>query len=357
MRASNQWPLTFSNNPQTRWVFTNADQSLLTKAQQIALNYHFRCEQTVHFASSCFFNFNGTGGVWRMAAIEQVGGWMSRTTVEDMDLSLRAFLACWRSVYLEDVTCPSELPASLYAYRKQQHRWTCGPMQLLTKALPDVLASKQPWQHKLDVLYCYFGVGKFATHVVCLLFYCLLLPVAVLVPSLHIPTWALFQMPVMCTIGTCIYTPGSWAFVMVYVLYNNAMSVVKFWAVVCGLLGLPRANEWVVTTKLGSGAKGGPTTVPVRRVYPLEIIMGLLLLLVAWRGLATSARFGVTVFLALQGLAFIAFGLNLVDCAMLGHKRSYNKAVSLAAAAKLQHMLRKHYSVVPFAKKENDAKV
>ncbi len=328
----------------------------------------------MHFAASCFFNFNGTGGVWRIAAIESVGGWMSRTTVEDMDLSLRAFLAQWRSVYLEDVTCPSELPASLFAYRKQQHRWTCGPMQLLTKALPDVMASKQPWDRKLDVLYCYFGIGKFATHVVCLLFYCLLLPLTVLMPSLDIPMWALFQMPLMCTIGTCIYTPGSWAFVMMYILYNNAMAVVKFWAVVCGLLGLPRANEWVVTTKLGGGGAAAhgktntPAVVPICRIYPMELLLGVLLLLVSSYGFATGARIGVSVFLGLQGLTFGAFGLNLVDYSFgmaFARRRSAHHAASMAATLKLQHMLRKHAynlqavtgTLPTFAKKENEAKV
>lgn len=31
-----------------------------------------QCEQTVHFDAETFFNFNGTGGVWRIKAVEQV---------------------------------------------------------------------------------------------------------------------------------------------------------------------------------------------------------------------------------------------------------------------------------------------
>ena len=153
----------------------------------------------------------------------QVGGWLSRTTVEDMDLSLRAFLAQWQSVYLEDVVCPSELPASLFAYRKQQHRWTCGPMQLVRNVLPEIARSEQPLVRKLDILYCYFGIGKFLTHLICLLFYCLLLPITAFMPELSVPTWALFQMPLACTLCTCIYTPRSWRHCFAYVLFNNAM--------------------------------------------------------------------------------------------------------------------------------------
>jgi beta-mannan synthase len=48
-------------------------------------------------------------GVWRRKAIETAGGWNSRTTVEDMDLSLRAYLAGWKAIYLRDVTVLNEV--------------------------------------------------------------------------------------------------------------------------------------------------------------------------------------------------------------------------------------------------------
>lgn len=49
---------------QARWVFANPDESYLTKAQEISLNFHCKCEQFVHFASGSFFNFNGTAGAF-----------------------------------------------------------------------------------------------------------------------------------------------------------------------------------------------------------------------------------------------------------------------------------------------------
>ncbi|KAL8204510.1 hypothetical protein R6Q57_010133 [Mikania cordata] len=45
----------------------------------------------------------GTGGVWRIAAINEAGGWKDRTTVEDMDLAVRAGLKGWKFVYLGDL--------------------------------------------------------------------------------------------------------------------------------------------------------------------------------------------------------------------------------------------------------------
>lgn len=61
-----------------------------------------------------------------------------------MDLSLRAYVKGWKAIFLDDVTCLNELPASFFAYRKQQHRWTCGPIQLWSKASADIWAARIP---------------------------------------------------------------------------------------------------------------------------------------------------------------------------------------------------------------------
>lgn len=46
--------------------------------------YHFEVEQQVQGEITGFFGFNGTAGVWRIRALEDAGGWLARTTVEDM---------------------------------------------------------------------------------------------------------------------------------------------------------------------------------------------------------------------------------------------------------------------------------
>jgi cellulose synthase/poly-beta-1,6-N-acetylglucosamine synthase-like glycosyltransferase len=45
----------------------------------------------------------GTAGVWRTIAIRDAGGWKDRTTVEDMDLAVRATLKGWKFVYVGDI--------------------------------------------------------------------------------------------------------------------------------------------------------------------------------------------------------------------------------------------------------------
>lgn len=89
-----------------------------------------------------FFGFNGTAGVWRIKALEESGGWLERTTVEDMDIAVRAHLYGWKFIYVNDVRALCELPESYEAYKKQQHRWHSGPMQLFRLCLPAILTSK-----------------------------------------------------------------------------------------------------------------------------------------------------------------------------------------------------------------------
>ncbi|XVF39760.1 hypothetical protein PTKIN_Ptkin01aG0058300 [Pterospermum kingtungense] len=127
---------------QARWSFVNKDENLLTRLQNINLSFHFEVEQQVNGIFINFFGFNGTAGVWRIKALEESGGWLERTTVEDMDIAVRAHLQGWKFVFLNDVECQCELPESYEAYRKQQHRWHSGPMQLFRLCLPDIIRAK-----------------------------------------------------------------------------------------------------------------------------------------------------------------------------------------------------------------------
>lgn len=41
--------------------------------------------------------------MWRISAIDDAGGWKDRTTVEDMDLAVRATLRGWKFVFLPEL--------------------------------------------------------------------------------------------------------------------------------------------------------------------------------------------------------------------------------------------------------------
>jgi cellulose synthase/poly-beta-1,6-N-acetylglucosamine synthase-like glycosyltransferase len=120
---------------QTRWGHLNEHASLLTRLQAFGLNAHFLVEQMGRQAGGHFFNFNGTGGVWRRACIEDAGGWHADTLTEDLDLSYRAQLRGWRFRYLPQVVAPAELPAHLGALQAQQHRWNKGAAETARKHL------------------------------------------------------------------------------------------------------------------------------------------------------------------------------------------------------------------------------
>lgn len=75
----------------------------MTRMQEMSLNYHFLAEQESGSSIHAFFGFNGTAGVWRIAALNEAGGWKDRTTVEDMDLAVRACLHGWKFVYVHNV--------------------------------------------------------------------------------------------------------------------------------------------------------------------------------------------------------------------------------------------------------------
>ncbi len=134
---------------QTRWEHLNAEYSLLTRTQAMALDGHFVIEQAIRNKAGFFINFNGTGGIWRKACILDAGNWQSDTLTEDLDLSYRAQLRGWRFKFLKNVTSPAELPSEINALKSQQFRWTKGAIETARKMLPKVWKSELSFRMKL----------------------------------------------------------------------------------------------------------------------------------------------------------------------------------------------------------------
>jgi len=135
---------------QVRWGHINRDYSLLTQVQSVLLDGHFILEHGGRNRSGRFFNFNGTAGIWRRAAISDAGGWQHDTLTEDLDLSYRAQMKGWRFVFLQDVVSPAEIPVEMNAFKSQQHRWAKGSIQTCKKLLPKILASDLPLHVKVE---------------------------------------------------------------------------------------------------------------------------------------------------------------------------------------------------------------
>jgi cellulose synthase/poly-beta-1,6-N-acetylglucosamine synthase-like glycosyltransferase len=138
---------------QARWGHINQDYSLLTKIQSILLDAHFVLEHGSRNRGGCFFNFNGTAGIWRREAIDDGGGWQHDTLTEDLDLSYRTQLKGWRFVFVQDHVAPAELPVEMNAFKSQQHRWAKGSIQTFLKLMPRILRSNQPARIKAEAFF------------------------------------------------------------------------------------------------------------------------------------------------------------------------------------------------------------
>lgn len=155
---------------QARWGHANREANWLTRAQGMLLDAHFAVEQEARFRAGLPMSFNGTAGVWRRAAIDDVGGWSGDTLTEDLDLSIRCVLKGWRSAFVGDCVAPGELPETAAAWRSQQARWTKGHAQCAKKLLPVVWASGLPLPIKcaisLQMVQWMFYTLAFATTVI-----------------------------------------------------------------------------------------------------------------------------------------------------------------------------------------------
>ena len=138
---------------QARWGHINRDYSLLTRVQAILLDGHFVLEHGSRNRAGCFFNFNGTAGIWRTNVIADAGGWQHDTLTEDLDLSYRAQLRGWKFVFMQDLVSPAEVPVEMNAFKSQQHRWAKGSIQTCRKLLPTILKSHLPFGVKAEAFF------------------------------------------------------------------------------------------------------------------------------------------------------------------------------------------------------------
>uniref|UniRef100_A0A803PFX3 Glycosyltransferase 2-like domain-containing protein n=1 Tax=Cannabis sativa TaxID=3483 RepID=A0A803PFX3_CANSA len=331
---------------QTRWSFVNKDENLLTRLQNINLSFHFEVEQQVNGVFLNFFGFNGTAGVWRIKALEDCGGWLERTTVEDMDVAVRAHLCGWKFIYLDDVKCLCELPESYEAYKKQQHRWHSGPMQLFKRSFVDVIRSKFGEESKLDI----FVLPPAKAYSAILFVH----------PLLHHSS--IDNVPTRSSITGMGCLLCSWS--NVYPEYSSSTSVfsfysplppfrehhvgVKFNAMISGLFRFGSSYEWIVTKKSGRSSEtdlvafekeSGPLVrsnslyrsssesgidelsklevskksvkSKKNRLYRKELALAFILLTASLRSLL-SAQGIHFYFLLFQGITFLVVGLDLI---------------------------------------------
>jgi beta-mannan synthase len=304
---------------QTRWVFRNVS-SVLEWCQKVSLEFHFCIEQQARSFMGAFFNFNGTAGVWRVACIKSAGGWHSDTVVEDMDLSLRAYLHNWCFLYLHDVECYNEIPSTFSAYRIQQYRWLAGPMQIVRKSLVkiyqarNVSVTRKFSCYVFFLRYILFGILTLSS---------LFLPSVILfVYPLSLAAWESWYFittvnaAVVLLMCVTLFSP-------VYLIFCIAVGYFKIVAMFAGIFNLKSSQSWVVTAKSGgkvnSSSSGGASfsvtevfqyaKLFVGGIYRLEFAVALYYILLASYSLLYSLYFPGAVLITI-GIAFLLVSLG-----------------------------------------------
>ncbi|VAI22407.1 unnamed protein product [Triticum turgidum subsp. durum] len=229
---------------------------------------HFKVEQQVNGVFLNFFGFNGTAGVWRIKALEESGGWMERTTVEDMDIAVRAHLHGWKFIFLNDVEI-------------------------------------SVWK-KFNLIFLFFLLRKLILPFYSFTLFCIILPMTMFVPEAELPDWVVCYIPALMSLLNILPSPKSFPFIIPYLLFENTMSVTKFNAMISGLFQLGSAYEWVLRQQQKTGSapslealmvlkeeqaspkKEGKKQKKHNRIYKKELALSLLLLTAAARSLLTK---------------------------------------------------------------------
>ncbi len=310
---------------QARWAFANRTRSLLTRFQAVFLDAHFVVEQTARAAAGLFFNFNGTAGIWRRAALEDAGGWTSDTVTEDLDASYRAQLRGWRLVYLPHYAVPSELPENVIAFKSQQRRWTKGGIQVARKLLGEVLRAPLPGRIKREAWW-HLAIG--AVHPMLVTFSILFVPYLWFAADRPGTWWWLINPAVVLLAGgapVAFYVAGQflqrrewregllWLAVSPVLLsFGLALSVTLCAAFFEGLVS--DGGEFVRTPKGGQRVRAGGLLgrVRSRTFFTAITVVEIGLSVVLWGGAVIFAQHGhgeLAAALTLKGGGFAAVAL------------------------------------------------
>ena len=134
---------------QSRCEFQNYETNWLTRAQGLVQDGHYLVEQRSRANAGWLFQFNGTGGVWRRATVEDAGGWSDYSLTEDLDLTVRAALRDWHGLFVSHPAIPGQVPEGIRDFRRQQRRWSNGFVQVAQKTIAPVWTSHWPLEKRV----------------------------------------------------------------------------------------------------------------------------------------------------------------------------------------------------------------
>lgn len=130
----------------------NAAQNGLTRMQEDEFAIMLTHLQRGREAAGTFVSLAGNGMLMRRDALASVGGWNEEALTEDIDLSVRFYLAGWRIRYCEEAIVGEEAVPAIGALIRQRTRWFEGGMRCLGEHLPAILVARLPLHLRLDIL-------------------------------------------------------------------------------------------------------------------------------------------------------------------------------------------------------------
>jgi hypothetical protein len=270
-------------------------------------------EQSRLSAYGAPLQFNGSGGVWRRAALEAAGGWLpggKASLTEDLDVAYRARLAGWRGLQVPEVAVLTELPATMGAFRAQQKRWVRGAGQVLRGlgrrvSNPTMLAhllrhGRQPYLVALTLWLPWTALGRVK-------------------PSLSAPAvWPLVLTLVTLSVGAYygaalrrLGRPALGGFVLAPVLLalSIGMCLCLAAALLRGLTGL--SGEFVRTPKRGDAAVAREHA-GLDYLAFVEVLLGVAYAVLAVVALVMGAWTTALVFAGLFAAGYLWVGLGSI---------------------------------------------
>lgn len=136
-----------------RVVPVNTGHNLLTRLLDLERAGGYQVDQQARMNLSLVPQYGGTVGGVRVSALNSVGGWLDDTLAEDTDLTYRAILRGWKSVYVNRSECYEEVPETWPVRVRQIKRWARGHNQSLFRyAGQCIFGGKAPLRSRLDGL-------------------------------------------------------------------------------------------------------------------------------------------------------------------------------------------------------------
>lgn len=118
---------------QGKLKYLDERKSWLTRTFAFINDWFAHSLQSSFSRCNMIMGFVGHGGIFRRKALEEVGGWMSDTIAEDLDMAYRLQLKGWKALYVENAVSYEEVPPSYYSAVIRFKRHLKGPLQNLVK--------------------------------------------------------------------------------------------------------------------------------------------------------------------------------------------------------------------------------